>query len=75
MTLYSINCIQVSAVDVNQNDDPVVFHRGPVVWNGKSFDSKNRLVARKEKPIQVEACFGCFVFKKGNHVSNDLVIV
>merc|ERR1712107_799040 len=45
---------QVSAVDVNQNDDPVVFHRGPVVWNGKSFDSKNRLVARKEKPIQVD---------------------
>jgi len=45
---------QVSAVDVNQNDDPVVFHRGPVVWNGKSFDSKNRLFARKEKPIQVD---------------------
>merc|ERR1712110_484599 len=32
---------QVSAVDVNQDGDPVVFHRGPVVWNGKSFDSKN----------------------------------
>merc|ERR1712241_1583882 len=45
---------QVSAVDVDQNDDPVVFHRGPVVWNGKSFDSKNQLVARKEKPIQVD---------------------
>merc|ERR1711962_1180894 len=45
---------QVSAVDVNQNDDPVVFHRGSVVWNGKSFDSKNRLFARKEKPIQVD---------------------
>merc|ERR1712241_1070397 len=45
---------QVSAVDVDQNDDPGVFHRGPVVWNGKSFDSKNRLVARKEKPIQVD---------------------
>ena len=44
---------QVSAVDVNRNDDPVVFHRGPVVWNGKSFDSKNKLVARTEKPIQV----------------------
>merc|ERR1712110_513460 len=45
---------QVSAVDVNRNDDPVVFHRGPVVWNGKSFDSKNKLVARTEKPIQVD---------------------
>merc|ERR1711934_346973 len=44
---------QVSAVDVNRNDDPVVFHRGPVVWNGKSFDSKNKLVAT-EKPIQVD---------------------
>ena len=46
---------QVSAVDVNQDGDPVVFHRGPVVWNGKSFDSKNKLVAWKEKPIQVPA--------------------
>merc|ERR1712037_184928 len=45
---------QVSAVDVNQDGDPVVFHRGPVVWNGKSFDSKNKLVAWKEKPIQVD---------------------
>jgi len=45
---------QVSAVDVNQDGDPVVFHRGPVVWNGKSFDSKNKLVAMKEKPIQVD---------------------
>merc|ERR1712083_268146 len=45
---------QVSAVDVNRNDDPVVFHRGPVVWNGKSFDSKNKLVAWTEKPIQVD---------------------
>jgi len=45
---------QVSAVDVNQDGDPVVFHRGPVVWNGKSFDAKNKLVARKEKPIQVD---------------------
>merc|ERR1712141_487853 len=45
---------QVSAVDVNRNDDPVVFHRGPVVWSGKSFDSKNKLVARTEKPIQVD---------------------
>merc|ERR1712037_476057 len=45
---------QVSAVDVNQDGDPVVFHRGPVVWNGKSFDSKNKLIAWKEKPIQVD---------------------
>ena len=65
-----IQCLQVSAVDVDQNDDPVVFHRGPVVWNGKSFDSKNRLVARKEKPIQVEPCSDCFGFKC--HLSDRL---
>merc|ERR1711971_1134020 len=45
---------QVSAVDVNQDGDPVVFHRGPVEWNAKSFDKNHLLVARKEKPIQVD---------------------
>ena len=44
---------QVSAVDVNLSDDPVIFHRGPVEWNAKSFDKNHLLVARKEKPIQV----------------------
>jgi len=45
---------QVSAVDVNLSDDPVIFHRGPVEWNAKSFDGNHLLVARKDKPIQVD---------------------
>lgn len=40
---------QVSAVDVNLDDDPVIFQRGPVVWNAKSFDMKN--VLREKKVI------------------------
>ena len=28
-----LNVGQVSAVSTNQNDQPVIFHRGPVVWN------------------------------------------
>ena len=34
---------QVTGVDVDLNDDPVIFHRGPAVWDGKAFDSKNIL--------------------------------
>ena len=40
---------QVSAVDVNLDDNPVIFQRGPVVWNAKSFDMKN--VLREKKVI------------------------
>jgi peptidylamidoglycolate lyase len=45
---------QVSAVDVNLSDDPVVFHRGPVSWDGNSFDREERLVARTGPAIQVD---------------------
>ena len=47
---------QVSAVDVNSNDDPVVFHRGSVVWDGSSFGLDNHLQKRnviKEDTILV----------------------
>ena len=37
---------QVSAVDVDVNDDPVIFQRGPVVWDAKSFNSENVLNKR-----------------------------
>ena len=37
---------QVSAVDVDLNDDPVIFHRGPLVWDAQTFDSKNVLKKR-----------------------------
>jgi len=45
---------QVSAVDVDLNDNPVVFHRGPVAWDGSSFDRENRLVARMGPAIKVD---------------------
>jgi len=38
---------QVTGVDVDLNDDPVIFHRGPAVWDGKAFDSKNILNKKK----------------------------
>jgi len=40
---------QVSAVDVNLDDDPVIFHRGSVVWDANSFDKDN--VLREKKVI------------------------
>jgi peptidylamidoglycolate lyase len=40
---------QVSAVDVNLNDDPVIFHRGPVVWDASYFGFDN--VLREKKVI------------------------
>ena len=46
--------MQVSAVSTNPEDDPVVFHRGPVVWDMASFDNLNRLVGRDGPPIPVD---------------------
>jgi len=37
---------QVSAVDVNEDDDPVILHRGGVVWDAKSFNLRNVLNAK-----------------------------
>jgi len=36
---------QVTAVSVNPADQPVIFHRGHVVWNFASFGRDNKLVA------------------------------
>lgn len=41
-------------MSTNPEDDPVVFHRGPVVWDATSFDNTNRLVARDGVPISVD---------------------
>jgi len=38
---------QVSAVDVNQDNDPVIFQRGPVVWDASSFGLNNVLNIKK----------------------------
>ena len=39
----SLKLGQVSAVDVNLDNDPVIFHRGPVIWDGASFGLNNVL--------------------------------
>jgi len=36
---------QVSAISVNTNDQPIIFHRGHVVWDSKSFGRDYKLVA------------------------------
>ncbi len=41
-------------MSTNPEDDPVVLHRGPVVWDATSFDNTNRLVARDGAPISVD---------------------
>jgi len=50
---------QVSAVDVDLNDDPVIFHRGPLVWDAQTFDSKNvlkkRLVITEDTILTIDA--------------------
>ena len=42
----------MSAVDVDQEDNPVIFHRGPVVWDGSSFGFDN--VLKKRQVIDVD---------------------
>jgi peptidylamidoglycolate lyase len=37
---------QVAGIAVNPDDEPVIFHRGPVVWDKSSFDRKFQLVSR-----------------------------
>jgi len=46
---------QVSAVSVNLEDDPVIFHRGSVIWGVGSFDHNNKLGARDEPAIAEDA--------------------
>ena len=38
-------CLFFPAVSVNPNDQPVIFHRGHVVWDAKSFGRDYKLVA------------------------------
>jgi len=64
---------QVTAVDVNLDDDPVVFHRGSAVWDMNSFGPDNHLKTRnliKENTIlvvdadkgRVKSSFGANIF-------------
>jgi len=41
---HGLNVGQVSAVSTNPDDQPVIFHRGPVVWNQFSFGADKKLV-------------------------------
>lgn len=36
------------------DDDPVVFHRGPVVWDMNSFTPDNKLTGQDQPPIPVD---------------------
>ena len=45
----NLNLGQVTAVDVNLDDDPVIFQRGSVVWDASSFGFDN--VLREKKVI------------------------
>ena len=39
----SLRLGQVSAVDVNMDNDPVIFHRGAAAWDASSFAANNVL--------------------------------
>ncbi|XP_023329830.1 peptidyl-alpha-hydroxyglycine alpha-amidating lyase 2 isoform X2 [Eurytemora carolleeae] len=45
---------QVAGVTTDLNDDPVVFHRGPVVWDMNSFTPDNKLSGQDQPPIPVD---------------------
>lgn len=43
---------QFSAVTVDKHGHVVVFHRGPHVWDGNSFDTNDNYMKKEEGPIQ-----------------------
>ncbi len=49
---------QVSGVAVNPDDEPVVFHRGSVVWDGRSVGTKNTSI------IDIASFTGAYVCSK-----------
>lgn len=42
---------QVAGVSVNPDDHPVIFHRGPVEWNAKTFNLLTNNLAEPRTPI------------------------
>ena len=44
---------QITAVDVNEKGNIVIFHRGDHVWNGDSFDQSNIYKHQNSDPIGV----------------------
>ena len=75
---------QVSAVDVNQDNDPVIFHRGSATWGPTSFGPDNTLAVRKvikEDAIVVVDAFkgrvkksfgsGIFYMPHGLHIDGE----
>jgi len=44
---HNLKVGQVSGVAVTNDDYPVIFHRGPVVWNKDLFDADNKLKEKK----------------------------
>nr|WLF82755.1 putative peptidyl-glycine alpha-amidating monooxygenase A [Tityus melici] len=42
---------QIAAVDIDSNNNLVIFHRGDHVWNGLSFDVEDRYLLTEKGPI------------------------
>ncbi|KAE8748223.1 hypothetical protein FOCC_FOCC005062 [Frankliniella occidentalis] len=42
---------QVAAVSVDQRGQVVVFHRGPHVWNGETFDNQDNYQKKEDGPV------------------------
>lgn len=45
---------QISGVAVDEQSNPVILHRGPVIWDGSSFDLRNRYRKSKSGAIDVD---------------------
>jgi len=43
---------QISGVDVDNSGNPVIFHRGTVVWDAGSFNESNHYQRQEEGPIE-----------------------
>lgn len=42
---------QISGVDIDKSGNPVVFHRGTVIWDAGSFNESNHYLREEEGPI------------------------
>ena len=59
---HHLNLGQVVAVDVNLENDPVIFHRGPVTWHGFTYDGnhniRNKKVIEEDTVLVLDAVTG-----------------
>lgn len=48
---HDLNVGQIGGVSVNPSDQPVIFHRGPVEWNARSFELTTNNLAKPRTRI------------------------